>query len=479
MRGDEDREFNITRTILSDPALTQKVLRLANSPMYAVFGQQINTVTKAVAVLGTESIGHLALGQKLIDGLSVASPDSLAARAEMEKSVLSGHIGRQIAGLASSQDAEAATVCAMLHGLGRVMVAFYLPEHWQALQSRCTTHGETETSAAVGILGLGLDQLGRGVAQLWSLPGSLVDTLADVAPATLGEPLEHQDWLAAVATLSLRCAEVAYHDSAQSVAALEPLILAYAPMIGIEPAALVEAVQRARRTVQEGNAPASPSKQPGSLHVRQMAAGKSGATPDAAASLARGIAEMREAEPSASTAQLMSMGLEVLFGSLGCSHGAVFQRFQAMRQNVPNPISAAPQDARPAGHYRARMCLGEGLQPRAAAMTFDDAYRPDVFHAALATEKMIFIDNTRDASFANRLPQWWKSALPGVIGLLIIPLTVHRQPVGFLYGDWLGVEAPARIDAAGIAALNDLRTMLCSVLERQRLLHADWYRGLG
>ena len=31
MRGEDDQEFNMTRTVLSDPVLTQKVLRLANS----------------------------------------------------------------------------------------------------------------------------------------------------------------------------------------------------------------------------------------------------------------------------------------------------------------------------------------------------------------------------------------------------------------------------------------------------------------
>ncbi len=477
MRGDEDREFNMTRTILSDPALTQKVLRLANSPMYAVFGQQINTVTKAVAVLGTESIGHIALGQKLIDGLSVASPDSSAARAEMEKSVLSGHIGRQIAALASSRDAETAVVCAMLHALGQVMVAFYLPEQWQALQFRCTTLHVTETMAAGTILGLGLDQLGRSVAQQWGLPASLVNTLIDVAPAETDGPLEHETWLATVATLSLRCAEVAHHEGPHNVAALEPIVRAYADMVGIEPTRLVDAVQRARQTVQEENAPANAGKHAAPTVVR-VATGAGGATRHAAGLLARGVAEMREIEPSASTAQLMSMGLEVLFNSLGCSHGAVFQRFQATRQSGQHDQVPDRQDATPEGRYQVRMCLGEGIQPNAAALTFDDAYRPDVFHAALATDKMIFIDNTRDVSFANRLPQWWKNALPGAIGLLIIPLVVHRHPVGFLYGDWDGVGIPAKIDPAGIISLNDLRALLCGVLERQRLLHADWNRGL-
>ena len=60
MRGDNDAEFNMTKTVLSDPALTQRVLRLANSAMYSVFGMGINTVSKAVIVLGAGWIGRLA-----------------------------------------------------------------------------------------------------------------------------------------------------------------------------------------------------------------------------------------------------------------------------------------------------------------------------------------------------------------------------------------------------------------------------------
>ena len=70
MHGEEEREFNMTQTVMSDPGLTQKVLRLANSAMYSAFGQSVSTVSKAVMVLGTQTIGHLALGSKLIDELS-------------------------------------------------------------------------------------------------------------------------------------------------------------------------------------------------------------------------------------------------------------------------------------------------------------------------------------------------------------------------------------------------------------------------
>ena len=87
MRGEDEREFSMTQTVLTDPVLTQKVLRLANSGMYAAFGQRVNTVSKAVMVLGTEAIGHLALGLKLVEELSGSTPDNAGAQIEMEKAL--------------------------------------------------------------------------------------------------------------------------------------------------------------------------------------------------------------------------------------------------------------------------------------------------------------------------------------------------------------------------------------------------------
>jgi HD-like signal output (HDOD) protein len=108
MRGEDESDFNMTQTVLSDPVLTQKVLRLANSGMYSAFGQHVNTVSKAVLVLGTEAIGHLALGLKLIEELSVANAGasgSSSAHIEMEKAVLAGMVAQQVASSAISRHA--------------------------------------------------------------------------------------------------------------------------------------------------------------------------------------------------------------------------------------------------------------------------------------------------------------------------------------------------------------------------------------
>ncbi|WP_308602298.1 HDOD domain-containing protein [Massilia sp. Dwa41.01b] len=178
MRGEDEQEFSMAQTVLSDPVLTQKVLRLANSGMYSAFGQRVNTVSKAVLVLGTEAIGHLALGLKLIEELSRNRPDSAPAHVEMEKAVLAGMVAHQVAARAATRDPEEAVVCSILHSLGRMMVTFYLPEAWARLQAPGAGGGERS------VLGLSLEELGRAAAEHWGCRATWSRACARSNPAS-------------------------------------------------------------------------------------------------------------------------------------------------------------------------------------------------------------------------------------------------------------------------------------------------------
>lgn len=459
MRGDDDREFNMTRTVLQDPALTQKVLRLANSAMYSVFGQGINTVSKAVIVLGTEAIGHLALGLKLVDGLTAASAESAVARAELEKSVMAGHIARQVVSSTSSRDVEEAVVCSMLHSLGRMLVTFYLPEYWQRIRSGAVNADKDENCAAQEVLGLGLDEVGRLAAQQWGLPAGLIDTLRDMPPKPVGEPLDHNDWLAAVSTLSSRCADALCDEGEFSHAALAHLAGSYADMLGLEKTQLVAAVETAQQTAAEEDiVTIKPAKRPGGRAALPSA--MSGKPADAASILARGVADMRGVVQTATASQFMSMALETVY------QGLAFTRVVAFLRDAEHST------------YAAHMCLGEGGQELLSRLVFSDAYQPDVFHASLANDKMIFVENALDPAFVSKVPRWWKDALPTVRSFTVLPLTVNRHPVGFIYGDWDRSTPPARIEQAEVGPLNEIRTLVTRMIEQRRQTEPAWARKI-
>jgi HD-like signal output (HDOD) protein len=462
MRGEGDREVNMTRTVLSDPALTQKVLRLSNSAMYSVFGQGINTVSKAVIVLGTETIAHLALGLKLIDGLSALSGNSSDARSEMEKAVLAAHIARQITFSASARDVEEAVVCAMLHSMGRMMVIFYLSDRWQVIQSHCARTGAGEEAAAHEVLGLGLDEIGRLAGKQWGLPASLINTLKDIAPNVVGEPLDHADWLAAVSTLSSRCANALSAGEAASSKELSGLADGYAEMLGLDVSQVLTAVENAQRTAaDEDSVVVRPTKRAEDVKLLEPQQ-RSGKPADAAMLLTRGVADLRGASRSASISlgQLMAMALETVYQGLGFSRAIVFLRNQEQSQ------------------YAARVYFGDGIQELLPRLVFDDAYQPDVFHAALANDKMIFVENARDPSFISKLPRWWKDALPIARSFMVLPLTVNHQAVGCIYGDWDMSVPPAKIEPAEIVPLNELRSLVLRALEQRRQAEPTWARRM-
>jgi HD-like signal output (HDOD) protein len=456
MRGDNDREFNMTKTVLSDPALTQRVLRLANSAMYSVFGLGINTVTKAVIVLGTESIGHLALGLKLIDGLSTSlstsSSDAPSTRIELEKAILAGHIGRQVASSANRRDVEEAVVCSMLHTLGRMMVSFYLPESWALIQERGAGNPILEGDAAREVLGIGLVEMGRVIAQQWGLPHSLMNSMTDIAPRPAGEPMDHMEWLATVSTVSSRCADAICQSGGSDVAELSQIIGGYADMLDMDAAQIMAAVDAALQSVKVEAAISTPIKLSDAAKKEAECPPFVGKPADAAQLLTRGVTELREAIPNASVAQLMTMALETVFKGLGFSRSIIF-----LRDTEHN-------------HYAARIGFGDNTQEMLGELMFSDAYQPDVFHAALANDKMVFVENARDPVFASKLPRWWKNTLREARSFTVLPLTINRNAMGFIYGDWDISLPAAKIEVAEAVHLNELRILLATVIEQRRHL---------
>lgn len=426
LRGEEDSGFDMTRTVLADPALTQKVLRLANSGMYAAFGQRISTVSRAVMVLGTDAIGHLALGLKVVDEAGGAGGAQAEAQAEMEQAVLAGIVARQL------DDGEEAVVGAMLHSLGRMLVAFYLPERW----SEIVTHGD-DRAAASAVLGISMEELGRAMARQWGLPPLLVDAMRSCAPGLDGAAAAGPQRLGAMSTLAAGAARLLWHGDPAGAARLAA---SYAGALGLPAARLTAAVSAARQA-----APAAMTLAPDAHGARALPTLRA----DGVRLLVSGVADMHAAADAARPAEMLSMALETLYQGLGFTRAVAFLR--------------QPR----AGRYTATMGFGPGMEQLLPALTLDDKFAPDVFHAALAGDRVVFVRQAREAQFAARLPRWWHASLSQARSFVILPLCRGGRALGFLYGDWLSDLPPPQLDQAHFAALNELRGMVVESVERR------------
>ncbi|MRW94139.1 HDOD domain-containing protein [Duganella sp. FT80W] len=446
MRGEDEQEFNMTRTVLSDPVLTQKVLRLANSGMYSAFGQHVNTVSKAVLVLGTEAIGHLALGLKLIEELASTSNDTTVAHIEMEKAVLAGIVAQQIAYTAESRHGEEAVVCSMLHTLGRMMLTFYMPERWHDLQRQADQSARTVEQAAPEVLGLSLEEIGHAAALHWGLPNSLLNGMRTLAPAEPGTEVSPSDWIAALSTMAARCAESLWHDDPAGVEQVKQLTESYAGMLGVNAPDLLHAIDQAK-VIAANDLTIAPLSRPAERRAKALAKTRQRAAGNKI--LLSGLADMRDVLDSASPGQMVQIALETVYKGLDLSRAVAFVR------------------NRREGHYAARISFGEGTRELLAGMTFDDAYEPNVFHAALNSDRVIFIENAHDAKFAAKLPLWWKGSLSEARSFVVLPLSANGQPAGFLYGDWDDSFPPIQLSQTEFSLLNDMRAMVVKAVERR------------
>jgi len=148
--------------IVEDIALTQKVLKLANSSMYAPFGAGSASVSSALDVLGNEALLHLVLGADLI------SEEALQHDENLSRTVLATELARS----ACEERAEDASIATLMVEVGRLMTGRFLPSEAAAIATRVAS-GQTTEQAAQAVLGMSYQELGIELAARWNLPEAL------------------------------------------------------------------------------------------------------------------------------------------------------------------------------------------------------------------------------------------------------------------------------------------------------------------
>ncbi|HEU0282837.1 MAG TPA: HDOD domain-containing protein, partial [Gallionella sp.] len=170
--SESESTSKLAGTILHDLALTNKLLKLVNAASYGQFGGTINTISKAVVILGFETVRNIAMTLILLEFLQ-NKPQAAQLKEEIVKAVFSGVVAAQLSARHDICDIEETMVCSMFHNLGRMLAIYYFFEESQEI-SRLTKQGESEEEAAVKILGIHYAELGLSVARSWNFPPRLI-----------------------------------------------------------------------------------------------------------------------------------------------------------------------------------------------------------------------------------------------------------------------------------------------------------------
>ncbi|WP_374245866.1 HDOD domain-containing protein [Zoogloea sp.] len=170
--GDERASASaLSQVILKDAPMTTKVLRLANSAYFNHAHQGINTVSRAIVVLGFDPVAQLALSVALIDALLGGGVRCRVHR-EMARSFHAAVQARWAIQRRGESLGEEVFIAALLSRVGEMAFWCFGGEQAQALERCMSQGGVREEEAQQMVLGFSLRHLSAGLVREWRL-GSL------------------------------------------------------------------------------------------------------------------------------------------------------------------------------------------------------------------------------------------------------------------------------------------------------------------
>lgn len=183
---DEDgSNKEIVSTILRDPALTSKLLQIANSGSNMRGGRNISKIDQVLAILGLNTVKSVALSLALLGSLS-NKVQAKQLHAEIVAAFFTGSFAAEITRIyGSSFSTQEAQVCGLLQNLGRMMSIYYLYEEIEQISKLKTDRNLTEADAVMEVLGVSFEGIGHSIACHWGLPDVLQNSLS---PDTLSSP---------------------------------------------------------------------------------------------------------------------------------------------------------------------------------------------------------------------------------------------------------------------------------------------------
>ncbi len=165
----------IAAIIEQNSVICAKILQVANSAFFAP-AHRVSSIAEAVSYLGItmlktlvlsfESFGHFRMGMRVPE----AEIDRLQRRA-----LLTARLCRQIAGPIG---AEEAFTSGLLHDIGYLIIAYYLPDRYKRLLAASQAEGRPFHELEREFYGITHAELGAYLLGLWGLPNPIVEAVA-------------------------------------------------------------------------------------------------------------------------------------------------------------------------------------------------------------------------------------------------------------------------------------------------------------
>ena len=163
----------ITQLISTDPALTTRLLQLANSGYFKLSGR-VSSVSESLAILELSHVRTMAVAAA--SGTSIKALPGINLQHFWSYSLNVARLARSLAGLVR-QNQQAAFTCGLIHAVGELAIHIGMPEACAALDPTVSPLDLRRAQAERRTFGFCYAQVGAGFARKWQFPQPLVDAL--------------------------------------------------------------------------------------------------------------------------------------------------------------------------------------------------------------------------------------------------------------------------------------------------------------
>jgi serine/threonine protein kinase len=477
MSDASDRSVNqMAGVIVKDFALTNKILKVVNSAYYGRFSGHIGTVSRAVVVLGTQAIRSLAAS--LIFFEHIENKQQAGYLRELVSSAMfRATMAQNVASEIDQHEVEEYFLTGLLSDLGKILVAFYLPEEAKEIERLIEVEGKEAVAVQHAVLGVSFEKIGIEIAKQWNFPKSLTDSLK----AWQGDhvPVNRTENRRLVALFADDVMKTMEENGVDNRSALEVLSKKYTKSLKLSSK---KVAALAKQSVEEflelaqvissdisgsfmdslkggnGSELKKPSekRRAGSRIIDQDGLDKTQILDDGTQTM-----EAVSDNSDEDTEVLLMDGLQEVTGMLVGDH-SVSEIFNVVLETMYRAVGfkrvVLALLNRKQGEMAGRLGFGDSADEFIKAFRFPTAYSVDVFHGAMKNAVDVYIADTTAKKIQGDIPNWYKK-ISNAGSFLIFPLVVNKRAVGLIYADHAKPHGLA-IDKKRLNLLKSLRNQI-------------------
>ena len=172
--NDPESSFgDVAEVISNDTSLSVRLLKIVNSSLYQ-FPSKIDTISHAIAVIGTRQLRDLALATMVLTAFEGKFIDM---KSFWQHSVGCGVAAWVIALNCAEANPERYYLTGILHDVGRLIIFENHPEKAREIMQRCHAENKIAYEVEREILGFDHGQVGAALLIEWNLPSNLAEVI--------------------------------------------------------------------------------------------------------------------------------------------------------------------------------------------------------------------------------------------------------------------------------------------------------------